>query len=223
MRRVEAWRERTSPSAFYQGPVPNGGRPGIYYVNLRDMRLQQKHEMETLAYHEGAPGHHFQTAIQQELQNIPKFQQYAFFGAYIEGWGLYAERLAREQGRFTDPLRNFGRLQHEMLRAVRLVVDTGAHEYRWSREKMIDYMLDNIPMTAADATKEAERYLNFPGQALSYKIGMMRILDLREKARRKLGAKFDIRDFHDVVLKSGSLPLTVLESLVDEYIAKKRR
>jgi uncharacterized protein (DUF885 family) len=183
---------------------------------------KQKHEMETVAYHEGAPGHHFQIAIQQELEGVPTFQQFAFFGAYIEGWGLYAERLAKEQGRFTDPMQDFGRLQNEMLRAVRLVVDTGAHAKQWTREQMIDYMLANNPMKAEEAIKEVERYIDNPGQALSYKIGMLKILELRERAKGALGDRFDIRDFHDVVLKNGAVPLPVLESLVDDYIAAKK-
>ncbi|MEX1994884.1 MAG: DUF885 domain-containing protein [Steroidobacteraceae bacterium] len=222
VRRVETWREATAPIAFYNQPTPDGSRPGIYYVNLKDMTSKQKHEMETVAYHEGAPGHHFQIAIQQELQGVPMFQKFAFFGAYIEGWGLYAERLAKEQGRFTDPLQDFGRLQNEMLRAVRLVVDTGAHAKRWTREQMIEYMLANNPMTVEDATKEVERYIDTPGQALSYKIGMIRILDLRDRAKSALGDRFDIRDFHDAVLKNGALPLTLLERLVDDYIAARK-
>ena len=222
VRAVEEWREATAPIAFYNQPTPDGSRPGIYYVNLHDMSTRQKHEMETVAYHEGAPGHHFQIAIQQELEGVPTFQKFAFFGAYVEGWGLYAERLAKEQGRFTDPMQDFGRLQNEMLRACRLVVDTGAHAKRWTREQMIEYMTANNPMTVEDATKETERYIDNPGQALSYKIGMIKILDLREKAKRELGPKFDIRDFHDVVLKNGAVPLTILEELVDGYIAAKK-
>jgi uncharacterized protein (DUF885 family) len=222
VRRVEAWREETAPIAFYNQPAPDGNRPGYYYVNLRDMTTRQKHEMQTVAYHEGAPGHHFQIAIQQELQGVPMFQRFAYFGAYIEGWGLYAERLAKEQGRFTDPLQDFGRLQNEMLRAVRLVVDTGAHAKKWTREQMIDYMLANNPMTPEDATKEVERYIDTPGQALSYKVGMIRILELRERAKAALGARFDIRDFHDVVLKNGAVALPILEELVDDYVAKKK-
>ena len=222
VRRVEEWREESAPIAFYNQPTPDGSRPGIYYVNLKDMSTRQRHEIETVAYHEGAPGHHFQVAIQFELQGVPMFQRFAFFGAYIEGWGLYAERLAKEQGRFTDPLHDFGRLQNEMLRAARLVVDTGAHAKRWTREQMIDYLLTNNPMTLEDATKEAERYIDSPGQALSYKIGMIRILQLREKAKAALGARFDIRDFHDAVLKNGAVALPILEELVDDYIAAKQ-
>jgi uncharacterized protein (DUF885 family) len=222
VRRVEEWRQDTAPIAFYNQPTPDGSRPGIYYVNLKDMTAKQKHEMETVAYHEGAPGHHFQIAIQQELEGVPTFQKFAFFGSYVEGWGLYAERLAKEQGRFTDPLQDFGRLQNEMLRAARLVVDTGAHAKQWTREQMIEYMLANNPMTESEAAKEVERYIDNPGQALSYKIGMLKILELRERAKSELGAKFDIRDFHDVVLKNGAVPLPVLESLVNDYIAAKK-
>ncbi|MGQ0383839.1 MAG: DUF885 domain-containing protein, partial [Gammaproteobacteria bacterium] len=222
VRRVEAWREATAPIAFYNQPAPDGSRPGYYYVNLRDMTTRQKHEMETVAYHEGAPGHHFQIAIQQELAGVPMIQRFAFFCAYIEGWGLYAERLAKEQGRFADPLQDFGRLQNEMLRAARLVVDTGAHSKKWTREQMIEYMLANNPMTPEDATKEVERYIDTPGQALSYKIGMIRILHLRERARAALGGRFDIRDFHDAVLKNGAVPLPLLEQLVDDYIAARK-
>jgi len=222
VRRVEEWREETAGIAFYNQPTPDGSRPGIYYVNLKDMTTKQKHEMETVAYHEGAPGHHFQIAIQQELEGVPTFQKFAFFGAYIEGWGLYAERLAKEQGRFTDPMQDFGRLQNEMLRACRLVVDTGSHSKKWTRQQMIDYMLDNNPMTEEDVIKEVERYIDTPGQALSYKVGMMKILELREKAKKELKGDFDIRDFHDVVLKNGAVPLPILEDLVADYIAKKK-
>lgn len=222
VRRVEEWREATAPIAFYNRPSLDGSRPGIYYVNLSDMAKAQKHEMETVAYHEGAPGHHFQIAIQQELQGVPSFQKFAFFGAYIEGWALYAEALAKEQGRFTDPMQDFGRLQNEMLRACRLVVDTGSHSKKWTRQQMIDFMMANNPMTLEDAVKEVERYIDNPGQALSYKVGMLKIQALREKARKALGPKFDIRDFHDVVLKNGAVPLTILEELVDGYIASKK-
>jgi uncharacterized protein (DUF885 family) len=223
VRAVEEWREATAPIAFYNQPTPDGSRPGIYYVNLKDMTTRQKHEMETVAYHEGAPGHHFQIAIQQELEGVPTFQKFAFFGAYVEGWGLYSERLAKEQGRFTDPMQDFGRLQNEMLRACRLVVDTGTHAKKWTREQMIEYMTSNNPMTVEDATKEVERYIDNPGQALSYKIGMIKILELREKAKTALGSRFDIREFHDVVLKNGAVPLTILEGLVDDYVASKQQ
>jgi len=221
VRRVEEWRQDTTPTAFYNDPVPDGSRPGIYYVNLKDMATKQKQEMETIAYHEGAPGHHFQVAIQQKLEGVPSFQKFAFFGSFVEGWALYAERLAKEAGRFTDPMQDFGRLQDEMMRAARLVVDTGAHARKWTREEMIDYMLANTALTRDFVTKEVERYINVPGQALSYKIGMIKILELREQAKRELGPKFDIRDFHDTVLNNGAVSLKILEQLVDEYIAAR--
>lgn len=221
VRRVEEWRQDTMPTAFYNDPAPDGSRPGIYYVNLKDMARKQKHEMETIAYHEGAPGHHFQVAIQQELEGVPSFQKFAFFGSYVEGWALYAERLAKEGGRFTDPMQDFGRLQDEMMRAARLVVDTGAHAKKWTREEMTEYLLANTPMTRDFVIKEVERYIDLPGQALSYKIGMIKILELREQAKRELGAKFDIRDFHDTVLKNGAVSLKILEQIVDEYIAAR--
>lgn len=222
VRAVEEWREETAPIAFYNRPTPDGSRPGIYYTNLKNMAEKQKHEMETVAYHEGAPGHHFQLAIQQELTGVPMFQKFAFFGAYTEGWGLYAERLAKEQGRFTDPMQDFGRLHNEIWRSIRLVVDTGIHSKKWSREKAIAYMIENSPVTEVDATKEVERYIDLPGQALSYKIGMIKILELREKAREELGEDFDIRDFHDVVLKNGAVALPILEELVDAYIESNK-
>ena len=220
VRRVEEWREATAPIAFYNQPSQDGSRPGIYYTNLANMTSKQKHEIESIAYHEGAPGHHFQIALAQELEGVPTFQKFAFFGAYVEGWGLYAERLGKEMGKFEDPYQDFGRLQNEMLRAIRLVVDTGAHSKGWTREQMIDYMLANSAMSEHEATKETERYIDLPGQALSYKIGMLKILELRKKARDALGSRFDIGDFHDVVLTSGPVPLSILEDLVDAYIAE---
>lgn len=222
VRAVEEWREETAPIAFYNPPTPDGSRPGIYYTNLKDMTKKQKHEIETIAYHEGAPGHHFQIAIQQELEGVPTFQKFAFFGAYTEGWGLYSERLAKEEGRFTDAMQDFGRLQNEMLRAARLVVDTGVHSKKWSREKAIQFMLDNNPMTEEEVAKEIERYIDLPGQALSYKIGMIKILELRDEAKAELGDDFDIREFHDVVLKNGAVALPILEELIDSYIASKK-
>jgi uncharacterized protein (DUF885 family) len=222
VRAVERWREVTTSVAFYNRGTPDGSRPGIFYVNLSDLTQTLKPQIEGISYHEGAPGHHFQIAIQQELEGVPTFQKFAYFGSYVEGWGLYSERLAKEEGRFTDPMQDFGRLQNEMLRAARLVVDTGAHAKQWTREQMIDYMLANNPMKEEEATKEVERYIDNPGPALSYKIGMIRILDLRERAKRELGPKFDIRDFHDVVLKNGAVSLTILEQLVDDYITDRK-
>jgi uncharacterized protein (DUF885 family) len=220
VRRVEPWREAGSSTAFYNRPSPDGSRPGIYYVNLQDMNAVQKHIMNSLAYHEGAPGHHFQLAIQQELEGVPEFRKYSGYSAYAEGWALYAERLAWEAGQYEGlPMRDFGRLAEEMKRAVRLVVDTGMHAKQWPLEQSIAYMTENTPMAPADIERQIMRYYVTPGQALSYKIGMLTILDLRERAREALGDAFDIRAFHDVVLKNGAMPMAVLEQVVDEYIA----
>jgi uncharacterized protein (DUF885 family) len=220
VRRVEPWREAGSSTAFYNRPSPDGSRPGIYYVNLQDMNAVQKHIMNSLAYHEGAPGHHFQLAIQQELESVPEFRKYSGYSAYSEGWALYAERLTWEAGLYEGlPMRDFGRLAEEMKRAVRLVVDTGMHARQWPLEKSIAYMTENTPMAPADIERQIMRYYVTPGQALSYKIGMLTILDLRERARQALGDDFDIRAFHDVVLKNGAMPMAILEQVVDEYIA----
>jgi uncharacterized protein (DUF885 family) len=179
----------------------------------------QKHIMNSLAYHEGAPGHHFQIAIQQELQGLPRFRLYGRFSAYSEGWALYAERLAYEAGLYEGmPMRNFGRLAEEMKRAVRLVVDTGAHYKRWPLEQSIAYMTANTPMAPADIERQVMRYYVLPGQALSYKVGMLTILDLRRRTEDQLGEDYDIREFHDVVLKNGAVPMQVLEELIDNYI-----
>jgi uncharacterized protein (DUF885 family) len=175
--------------------------------------------MNSLAYHEGAPGHHFQLAIQQELTGIPEFRRYIGFTAYSEGWALYTERLAFEAGMYEGlPLRDFGRLAEEMKRAVRLVVDTGMHSMRWTREECIEYMTANTPMAPADIERQIERYFVIPGQALAYKIGMNRILELRERAADALGEDFDIREFHDLVLKNGAMPMEILEYVIDGYI-----
>ncbi len=222
IRRVEPWRENGSSTAFYNRPSADGTRPGIYYINQQNMNAVQKHIMNSLAYHEGAPGHHFQLAIQQELEGIPQFRKYAGYIPYVEGWALYSERLAWEAGLYEDlPIRNFGRLAEEMKRAVRLVVDTGMHAMRWTREECIEYMTDNTPMAAPDIERQIERYFVMPGQALGYKIGMLRILELRARAEGALGDRFDIRDFHDTVLKNGAMPMGILEQVVEEYIANR--
>jgi uncharacterized protein (DUF885 family) len=222
VRAVETWRQETAAVAFYNQPSPDGSRPGIYYVNLADMNQVLKPQIEGISYHEGAPGHHFQIALQQELEGIPKFRRFGGYGAYIEGWGLYAERLGKEMGFYQDPYSEFGHLSLELWRAVRLVTDTGLHAKRWTRERAIKYFQDNSLLSERDIVKEVERYINNPGQATSYKVGQLKILDLREKARAALGTRFDIRDFHAVVLENGSLPLDILEQQVDTYIAAKR-
>ncbi|MHA7900393.1 MAG: DUF885 domain-containing protein [Henriciella sp.] len=215
---VEPFREKAAGKAFYQRPAPDGSRPGVYYANLYRMQDMPLYQMEALAYHEGIPGHHMQLAISQELTGIPKFRKYGGFTAYTEGWGLYSEFLPKEMGFYEDPYSDFGRLAMELWRAARLVVDTGLHEKRWTREEAIDYLLENTPNPEGDCRKAIERYIVMPGQATAYKIGMIKILDLREDARARLGDKFDIRDFHDVVLKDGPVPLQILEENVEAWI-----
>ena len=216
---VEPFREQSAGKAFYQQPSMDGSRPGIYYANLYRMSDMPKYEQEALAYHEGIPGHHMQLAIAQELEDMPKFRRFGGYTAYIEGWGLYTELLPKEIGLYQDPYSDFGRLAMELWRACRLVVDTGIHAKKWSREEAIQYLLDNTPNTPTAIEKAIERYIVMPSQATAYKIGMIKIIELREKAKTALGDKFDIRAFHDVVLKNGAVPLDVLEQLVDEYIA----
>jgi len=222
VKRVPEFAEETSPGAYYQPPSLDGKRKGAFFANLRDVTEIPKFGMRTLAYHEGIPGHHFQLAITQQLDGLPMFRRLVPFTAYSEGWALYAEQLAWEAGFQEDPLDNLGRLQAEMFRAVRLVVDTGLHHKRWSRERAIEYMLAHTGMGVKDVTAEIERYLVMPGQALAYKVGMMQILKLRERARRELGEAFDIKAFHDQVLGHGALPLPLLEKVVDDWIAETR-
>lgn len=223
VRAVEEWRQDTAPVAFYNRPSEDGSRPGIYYVNLADMRQVLKPQTEAISYHEGAPGHHFQIALAQELPGVPKFRRFGGYGAYAEGWGLYAEGLGKELGFYEDPYSEFGMYSTQLWRAVRLVVDTGIHSKRWTREQAIKYFLDNALLSERDATKEVERYFNWPGQATSYMVGQLKILELRQRAQRELGASFDIRDFHAVVLENGSVPLDVLDELVTAYITEKKQ
>jgi len=222
VKRVEAFREKSAGKAFYQSPAIDGSRPGIYYANLYDMSAMPTYQMEALAYHEGIPGHHMQRAITQELKGIPDFQKYASFTAYTEGWGLYTEELGKDMGFYQDPYSDFGRLAMELWRACRLVVDTGLHAKRWSREEAIEYLVDNTPNARYDAVKAIERYIAMPGQATAYMIGKLKIMDLRDKARTALGDKFDIRGFHDEVLKDGPVPLSLLENKIDAWIAQQQ-
>lgn len=223
VRAVEAWRQDTAAVAFYNQPAPDGSRPGIFYVNLADMGQVQKPQVEGIAHHEGAPGHHFQIARAQELTDVPKFRRFGYYGAYTEGWGLYSERLAKEMGAYSDPYSELGMLSLQVWRACRLVLDTGMHAKRWSRDQAIAYFTANAPLSQRDVTKEVDRYINNPGQATSYMVGQMRIAGLRTKAEAALGAKFDLPDFHEVVLGSGALPLGVLEEQVDAWIARVKR
>ena len=220
VRRVPEFKEEGSAGAYYNRPAMDGSRGGTFFANLRDVHETVKLGMKTLAYHEGIPGHHFQIAIQSELEGTPIFRTIGLFTAYIEGWALYTEQLAWELGFYDgDPFGNLGRLQAEMMRAVRLVVDTGIHNKKWTREEAIEYMVANTGMTTTEVTTEIERYIVMPGQACAYKIGMLKILELREKAKKQLGEKFDLKKFHNVVLKNGAVPLDILEQIVDGYIA----
>jgi uncharacterized protein (DUF885 family) len=221
VREVEAFRAASAAGGYYQAASADGSRPGIFYVNTYNLRAQPKYGMETLSLHEASPGHHFQISIQQELVDLPKFRRFGGrYTAYVEGWALYAESLGRELGMFTDPYQWFGRLNDEMLRAMRLVVDTGLHEKGWTRDQAIRYMLDNSTLAESDVVSEVERYVVWPGQALGYKVGDLRIQGLRRKAEQALGEKFDVRDFHRELLCDGAVPLDVLEAKVDRWIAR---
>jgi uncharacterized protein (DUF885 family) len=218
--RVPAAAEKGSAGAYYEPAAMDGSRPGRFFANLRDLAEVPQWGMKTLAYHEGIPGHHFQVSTAQGLKGLPLLRQQSVYTAYTEGWALYAERLAAEIGMYRDdPWGDLGRLQAELFRAVRLVVDTGLHAEGWSREQAIAYMADTTGINTSAVVSEIERYMGMPGQACAYKVGQLKILELRARARAALGAKFDLKDFHAVVLGSGSLPLTVLERLVDEWIA----
>jgi uncharacterized protein (DUF885 family) len=223
VREVEAFRAESAASAFYQGASADGSRPGIFYVNTFDLRAQPRFGMETLSLHEASPGHHFQGSIAQELTGLPKFRRFGGgYTAYAEGWALYAEYLGKELGMFTDPYQWFGRLNDEQLRAMRLVVDTGLHSLGWSREQAIRYMVENSSMSESSATSEVDRYIAWPGQALGYKIGDLRLQALRRNAEKELGAKFDIRDFHREVLSDGEVPMDVLEAKIARWIAARK-
>ncbi|MBU2340256.1 MAG: DUF885 domain-containing protein [Alphaproteobacteria bacterium] len=217
---VEAFREKSAGKAFYQRPAPDGSRPGTYYVNLYNLRDMSKNELEALAYHEGLPGHHLQLSIQTQLGDVPPFRRFGGVTAYSEGWGLYTEELGKDMGFYTDPYSDFGRLGMELWRAARLVVDTGLHHKRWSREEAIQYLTDNTPNPDGDIRKAIERYVVYPGQATAYMIGKLKIMELRERAQTRLGDDFDIRAFHDVILSSGPVPLSIMEENVDAWIAQ---
>lgn len=219
---VEAFREKSAGKAFYSSPSPDGSRPGIYYVNLYDLKDMSKTELEALAYHEGVPGHHLQRAVQTELTGLPPFRRFGGFTAYTEGWGLYTEELGKDMGFYTDPYSDFGRLGMELWRACRLVVDTGIHDKRWTREQAIQYLKDNTPNPQGDIEKAIERYVVYPGQATAYLIGKLKIMELRGRAQAALGDKFDFRSFHDVVLETGPVPLDILERRVDAWIAAQK-
>ena len=218
---VESFREKSAGKAFYQSPAIDGSRPGTYYANTYRMAMMPKYQMEALAFHEGIPGHHMQIAIAQELEGIPKFRKFGGYTAYIEGWGLYSEFLPKEFGFYSDPYSDFGRLAMELWRACRLVVDTGIHTKKWTREEGIAYYANNTPNDMLDCVKMVERHIVMPSQATAYKIGMNKILELRAYAESQMGEQFDIRKFHEVVLKDGAVPLNILEDHVYNYIETK--
>ena len=222
IRAEPAYREKTAAGGEYQGGTPDGSRPGIFYYNAYDLPSRYTWEYETLFLHEGIPGHHFQISLAQENTALPAFQRFGGNTAYVEGWALYAESLGTELGMYTDPYQMYGHLNDEILRAMRLVVDTGLHTKGWTRDQSIKYMLDNSPMSETDATAEVERYIAIPSQATAYKIGQLTIRKLRTRAEQALGSKFDPRDFHAQVLMSGALPMEVLEKKIDDWIATKR-
>ena len=222
VKRVEPFREATAFGAFYNSPALDGSRPGTYYVNLKDVKDQPKFLMQALAYHEGIPGHHMQIAIAQELKGLPKFRTLGRHTAFTEGWALYSEALPKEIGLYTDPYKEFGQLGMEIFRAARLVVDTGIHSKKWNREKAVQYYLDNIPNPEGDVRAEIDRYIVWPGQATAYMIGKLKIEELRAKAEAELGETFDIRQFHDTIIANGSVPLSILEELVNDYITNAK-
>lgn len=223
IRAVEPFRAASAAGGSYQSPSADGKRPGIFYINTFNLKAQPRFGLETLSLHEAAPGHHFQIAIQQELTGLPRFRRFNNYVSYAEGWALYAESLGKELGLFTDPYQWYGRLSDEMLRAMRLVVDTGLHAKGWTREQAIQYMLDNSSMAESDVTAEVERYIVWPGQALGYKLGQLHITALRAKAQSELGQAFDVREFHSQVLRDGAVPMDVLTAKIDRWIAAKQR
>lgn len=218
VQRIPEFKEETSPLAYYQQPPFDGSKPGVFFVNLRDVDEHRRFRMRTLTYHEAVPGHHFQIAIAQELEDVPFFRRIVPFTAYIEGWALYAETVAAEHGFLDDPFDRLGYLIDQQLRAVRLVVDTGIHSKRWTRDEAIQYMVENTGMPESEVVAEVERYIVLPGQACAYKVGQLKILELRERAQEELGTDFDLSEFHNVVLKNGAVPLGILERLVDRWI-----
>lgn len=222
VRRVEPFREQPGAAQHYRAGTPDGSRPGIYYAHLSDMRAMSIPSLEVIAYHEGLPGHHMQISIQQELEGVPTFRTQSRFTAYSEGWGLYSELLAKEMGSYENSYSDFGRLTTEIWRAIRLVVDTGLHSKGWTEEQARQYFYDNSPIPEGAVKSEVRRYLVWPGQATSYKIGMLKILEIRKKAEDELGDKFDIRGFHDTILGGGAVPLHIMEKRVDQWIEKTK-
>jgi uncharacterized protein (DUF885 family) len=222
VRLVEPFREVSAAGGQYSAPSLDGARPGIFYVNAYDLKARPRSALAALSLHEAAPGHHFQIALQRELTNLPMFRRFSRDTAYSEGWGLYAEWLGYEMGIYKDPVQRFGALDGELWRAVRLVTDSGMHFKGWTRQQTLDYMYANSPAEPTRAIAEAERFAAIPGQALAYKVGQLKLVELRKRAEKALGKKFDVREYHDEVLKDGAVPLEVLEAKIERWIAAKR-
>lgn len=220
VRAIEAWREKSAPKAHYRNPPQDGSAPGIFYINLADMKAQPRYQLAATLYHEAIPGHHTETCIAHEMEGLPKFRRFASIAAFSEGWGLYSELLPKEMGLYADPYSDFGRLSLSLMRACRLVVDSGIHAMKWTREQATAYLDANMPSSHYDNQREIDRYIVLPGQATAYYIGMQKIIELRERARAKLGERFDLRHFHDVTLGAGPLPLPLLEERIDAWIAR---
>jgi uncharacterized protein (DUF885 family) len=219
---VPAYAEKTSAPAYYQGGTPDGSRPGRLFIDTYNATERNLYAVEAIAYHEGIPGHHLQISIAHELTGLPEFRKYGHYTAYIEGWGLYAERLGKDVGFYQDPYSDYGRLEADIWRAVRLVVDTGVHSEGWTREQMVQYFHEHSNVDETSVQSEVDRYIAWPSQAVAYKIGQLKILELRDRAQKALGAKFDIRAFHDQVIDAGALPLDVLEQRIDAWIAQEQ-
>jgi uncharacterized protein (DUF885 family) len=222
VRLVEPFREASASAGQYQGPSLDGTRPGIFFVNAYDLKARPKSALAALSLHEAAPGHHFQISLQRELSDLPMFRRFSGDTAYNEGWGLYAEWLGYEMGIYKDPVQRFGAIDAELWRAVRLVTDSGIHFKGWTRQQTLDYMFANSPAEETRAVSEAERFSAIPGQALAYKIGQLKFIELRKRAEKALGKKFDVAKFHDEMLRDGAMPLEVLEAKTDRWIAAQK-
>jgi uncharacterized protein (DUF885 family) len=213
---------KTAPPAYYQAGTPDGSRPGRLLIDTYNAADRNLYAVEAIAYHEGIPGHHLQISIAQELTDVPAFRNFGGYTAFVEGWGLYSERLGKDVGFYQDPYSDYGRLEADIWRAIRLVVDTGVHSQHWNREQMVQYFHDHSAIDETTIQSEVDRYIAWPGQALAYKVGQLKILELRERAKKAQGEKFDIRAFHDQVLDTGALPLDLLEARIDAWIASQK-
>ena len=219
---VPDYLEKTSAPAYYQGGTPDGSRPGRLFIDTYNPTDRDLYQVESVAYHEGLPGHHLQISLSRELQGVPDFRKFGGYSAFSEGWGLYSEHLGKDVGLYKDPYSDYGRLQADIWRAIRLVVDTGVHSKHWTRQQMVDFFHDHSTIDETSIQAEVDRYIAWPGQALAYKIGQLEILKLRDQAKKELGARFDIRAFHDQVIDSGAMPLDVLDERITSWIAAQK-